>query len=127
MMTEKAFKSNAIQGICISLVFSFLVIYAYTKDFVQSALAIFCVGYIILTLICIMVLKKWEMGISESVAVVLLIGLSVDYVVHLAAHVANSKQPLMIDKLTETYSEIAISITSAAVTTFGCGAFLFGG
>jgi protein dispatched 1 len=80
-----------------------------------------------LSLICIMVLKKWEMGISESVAVVLLIGLSVDYVVHLAAHISHSQEILMLDKLRETYSEIAISITSAAATTFGCGAFLFGG
>jgi len=67
------------------------------------------------------------MGISESIALVLLIGLSVDYVVHLAAHFVNSKQPSVLTKLKESYKEIAISITSAAITTFGCGLFLFGG
>ena len=33
-----------------------------------------------------MVLNGWEMGVSESIGVVLLIGLSVDYVFHLASH-----------------------------------------
>ena len=90
-------------------------------------ITIFCVAYIMTSMICLMVLKNWEMGISESIAVVLLIGLSVDYVVHLAAHFVNSKQPTVILRLSESYREIAISISSAAITTFGCGLFLFGG
>jgi len=32
MMTEKAFKSNALQGIGISLAFSFLVLLIYTRN-----------------------------------------------------------------------------------------------
>ena len=39
-----------------------------------------------LSVLTIIVLKGWEMGISESIAIELIIGLSVDYVVHLAAH-----------------------------------------
>jgi len=74
-----------------------------------------------------MVLKNWEMGISESIAVVLLIGLSVDYVVHLAAHYVNSEKESRYERLKDSYQEIAISITSAAITSFGCGIFLFGG
>jgi predicted RND superfamily exporter protein len=37
-----------------------------------------------------MVLNGWEMGVSESIGVVLLIGLSVDYVVHLASHFSSA-------------------------------------
>lgn len=119
--------TNAIQGMAVALIFSYLILLAYTKNFMQTTIAIFCVAYIMVSLICVMVLKNWEMGISESIAVVLLIGLSVDYVVHLAAHIVNSSQETHNGKISEAYREIGVSITSAAITTFGCGIFLFGG
>lgn len=74
-----------------------------------------------------MVLKEWEIGISESISVVLFIGLSVDYVVHLAAHYVNSKCASRVDKMRESYQEMGISITSGAITTIGSGLFLYGG
>jgi predicted RND superfamily exporter protein len=40
----------------------------------------------------VMVLKEWEMGASESIAMVIIIGFSVDYVVHLAAHYVHSNE-----------------------------------
>jgi len=45
-----------------------------------------------ISVICIMVLNGWEMGVSESIGVVLLIGLSVDYVVHLASHFSSGSE-----------------------------------
>lgn len=127
MMTEKAFMGNALQGIGISLSFAFLVMFIYTRSLVQTLIAISCVAFIMVSMICLMVLKDWEMGISESIAIVLLIGLSVDYVIHLAAHYVNSKEKTRLGRMRESYREIAISITSGAITSFGCGLFLFGG
>lgn len=72
-------------------------------------------------------LHGWEMGISESIAIVLLIGLSVDYVVHLSAHIVISNKKSTDEKLIESYRDIAISVTSGAITTFCCGLFLLGG
>ena len=46
--------------------------------------AIFSVGMILVSVISVMVYQGWEMGVSESISVVMLIGLSVDYIVHLA-------------------------------------------
>lgn len=46
--------------------------------------AIFSVGMILVSVIAVMVYQGWEMGVSESISVVMLIGLSVDYIVHLA-------------------------------------------
>ena len=100
---------------------------AYTRNVIISFLSIFCVSFIMICIICLMVLNEWEMGISESISLVLLIGLSVDYLVHLAAHFINSKKQTNLGRLKEAYGEIAIGITSGAITTFGCGLFLFGG
>jgi hypothetical protein len=46
--------------------------------------AILSVTIIIVSVITIMVINGWQLGVSETTAIVLLIGLSVDYVVHLA-------------------------------------------
>lgn len=59
--------------------------------------------------------------------VVVLIGLSVDYVVHLATSYQSSPLKTQKDKIQQAYGEMGISIMSGAVTTFGSGVFLFGG
>lgn len=69
----------------IAVGFSFVILLFATKNIVLAILAIFSVAVVIVSTVAIMVLKGWELGVSESVAVVILIGLSVDYVVHLAA------------------------------------------
>jgi predicted RND superfamily exporter protein len=45
---------------------------------------------VILSVVSIIVLKGWDLGVSESVAVVILIGLSVDYVIHLSTDYIHS-------------------------------------
>lgn len=127
MFTEKAFMSNALQGIASALLFSFLVLLLYTRAIIQTMLAIASVSFIMVSVICIMVLNGWEMGISESAGLVLLIGLSVDYVVHLAAHFSQRVDQSIEERIKSAYHEISMSITSAAFTTLGCGIFLLGG
>ena len=47
---------------------------------------------VIISVVAIMAMKGWEFGISESISVVILIGLSVDYVVHLASDYKHSAE-----------------------------------
>jgi len=75
----------------------------------------------------IMVIKGWELGVSESISVVIMIGLSVDYVVHLAADYKHSKLPTRSQKIQQAYREMGVSIMSGTITTLGCGCALFGG
>jgi protein dispatched 1 len=69
----------------------------------------------------------WEIGVSESLAMVILIGFSVDYVVHLSSDYVHSAHQSRHDKMQQSYREMGISILSGCVTTFGSGVFLFGG
>ena len=66
-----------------------------------------------------MTLKEWELGVMESIACTCLIGLSVDYVVHLAAEYSHSPHPLRKDKMASAYQYIGISILFGFLTTFG--------
>lgn len=68
-----------------------------------------------------------ELGVSESIAIVILIGFSVDYIIHLSHSYIHSKFPSRNDKMRQSYREMGISIFSGCITTFGCGACLFGG
>jgi predicted RND superfamily exporter protein len=74
-----------------------------------------------------MVLKGWNLGVSESIAVVMLIGLSVDYVIHLSSDYMHSSYQSRNDKIKQAFGDMGVSILSGTITTFGSGAMLFGG
>jgi predicted RND superfamily exporter protein len=74
-----------------------------------------------------MVLKGWELGVAESISVVVVIGLSVDYVVHLASDYHHSAHPSKNLKMKQAYTEMGVSILAGTITTFGSAVFLFGG
>jgi len=65
------------------------------------------------------------MGVSESISVVMLIGFSVDYIIHLSADYVHSPYKSRHDKMKQAYGEMGISILSGAITTFGAGCFCF--
>ena len=73
-----------------------------------------------------MVLKGWALGTAESISVIILIGFSVDYVIHLSADYMHSPQQSRHEKMKQSYTEMGASITSGAITTFGSGVFLYG-
>lgn len=67
----------------------------------------------------------WELGVAESIAIVILIGMSVDYVVHLANHYVESVYPDRYRRMKMALKDLGISIISGASTTIGSGIFLF--
>jgi predicted RND superfamily exporter protein len=80
-----------------SLGFAFVVLFAYTRNLLLTLIAIFSISFVMVSIICVMVLRGWEMGISESIALSLLLGLSVDYMVHLASHISKSKEEKVLN------------------------------
>jgi predicted RND superfamily exporter protein len=70
MMQERAFVTSALQGIGISISFAFVVLIIATRNIIQSILSIFCVSVVIVSTVAIMNIKGWELGVAESVAVV---------------------------------------------------------
>ena len=127
MPSEKAFLSSAFQGMGIATVFAFFILILATGNIIQAIISLFCVASIIISVLAIMQFKGWEIGISESIAMVILIGFSVDYCVHLSSDYMHSAHSKRHDKMKQAYSEMGVSILSGAITTFGSGIFLFGG
>ena len=74
----------------ISVSLAFLIMLVATRNILVSFYAIISVIFIVANITAVMFMAGWELGVSESVATVISIGFSVDYVVHLAAHYVHS-------------------------------------
>lgn len=127
MQTEQAFYDGVILGMSISGGLAFLILLFATRNVLISLYAIKSVFFIVMCVVAVMVLKDWQLGVSESIAMVIIIGFSVDYVVHLAAHYINCAEENRYSRATDSISAMGVSIFSGAMTTLGSGVFLFGG
>ena len=93
MVSERAMLRGAVQGILISITFAFIVLLISTMNILIALYSIFSITAIVVSVVCMMELAGWQLGVAESIAVVILIGFSVDYVVHLANHYVESVFP----------------------------------
>lgn len=72
-----------------------------------------------------MVLQGCELGVTESVAVVIIIGFSVDFVVHLAnAYVECKFSNKRLQRIKFALFTMGISVIYGAITTFSSGFWL---
>ena len=127
MESEYAFYRGAIQGIGVSITLAFIIMLFATQNLIVTVYAIISVIFIVANTTAVMVIAGWELGVPESIAIVITIGFSVDYVVHLAAHYVHSPFYSKDQKATEAVSAMGVSIFSGAITTMGSSVFLFGG
>ena len=127
MQTEQAFFEGVRQGVSTSGILAFALLLLATRNILISFYSMMGVVMIVCCVVAVMVLREWQLGVSESIAMVIIIGFSVDYVVHLAAHYVHCAVPDRQSRATESVSAMGVSIFSGAVTTLGSGVFLFGG
>lgn len=90
MKSEKEFVRNAVQGMVIALAFALVVLVLSTHNIIISFYSVLSITGIVVSVVSVMYLSGWQMGVAESITVVILIGFSVDYVVHLANHYVES-------------------------------------
>lgn len=125
MPTEVMFVKSVIQGILIAIAFSFIIMMITTWNVLQSLIAILCVAMVISSITAIMTLNGQELGVSESISVVTLIGFSIDYILHYSADYIHSKEATRDLKMRQAYRHMGVSILSGFFTTFGSGSALF--
>ena len=96
-----------------------------TMNIITSSISIFCILGIVANVISVMYLKGWSLGVGESIACIMIIGFSVDYVIHLCNHYTESLHDTRYKKMRESLTYVGISIIGGAVTTMGASFFLF--
>ena len=124
MPSEQMLVINAIQGIVIAVSFAFLILLVATGNLIQSIASILCVTMVIVSITASFQLNGQQLGIVESIAVVVLIGFSVDYIVHFSAEYMHSREKTRSLKMRQSYRQMGISIFSGYMTTVGSGIWL---
>ena len=72
--------SNALTGMGISIAVAFAVLVLSTMNILVGSYATITIAGIVASVLATMQLLEWELGVTESVSSVILIGFSVDYV-----------------------------------------------
>ena len=83
---------------------------------------------IVAIVICVLgftVAAGWKLGITETINLVMVPGLSVDYVAHLAEAYTESHAARRLPRVRSMIMEVGVSVISGAISTLGASAFLW--
>ncbi|KAJ3439580.1 sterol-sensing domain [Anaeramoeba flamelloides] len=125
MLTEEIMITVALTTIFVSLGIAFLIILISTKNYITSTLAILSIGGVVVTIIGMMISLGWSLGAVESISLTIIVGISVDYIVHFCHAYNVSNEETAFEKLREAMYSLGISVTSAAITTLMSSFVLF--
>lgn len=126
IMTEQALVANVLQGFAICFPVCFVVLIIATGSVRLSLFAIVSIALIVgLTLGFCQAIMGWGLGIAETVCSTIVIGFSVDYVVHLGHSYRESQHHSREGKVSDALTRMGITVIAGAVTTFGSGLFMF--
>jgi predicted RND superfamily exporter protein len=108
---------------------AFVVLLFATRNVLIAFYAVFCVGAVVM---CVLGFCKsamdYSLGIGESIAGVIVIGLSVDYCVHLAHMYVESSQygkTTREERATFAVKNMGVTVFAGAVTTAGAALIMF--
>jgi hypothetical protein len=80
---EDSMFTNAMSGMICSIIFSFLVLLITTHNYIISFYSIIAILMVISTIFSTIYFQGLGIGIAESIALIVFIGFSVDYIVHM--------------------------------------------
>ena len=90
----------------------------------MSIIAIFSISSIIFTLMSTIYLFGWEFGLIESACVIVFIGISFDYVIHICHDYIHCIHEVRKERMDSSYKNMGETIFSGALTTSFSGIFL---
>lgn len=124
MHTQMTYVKSALQGGGVSLALAFVVLLISTGNILISIYATLSLCGVVCTLLGFMVVLGWELGTIESLCATILVGLSVDYVVHLANSYIESHSVDRAGRVKDMIVEMGITVVGGAITSVGASAVL---
>ncbi|XP_071080944.1 protein dispatched homolog 1-like [Haliotis cracherodii] len=121
---QKALADNAILGIAIGLSLAFPVLTLATQNIILGFLATVSIGCVTVCVIGVIPLAGWKLGVLVSLNMCLVVGLAVDYIVHLAEGYHLSKSRDRKSRVRDTLEAMGVPIFSGACTTLGAAFFM---
>ena len=125
--TETELVDGAWTALTLSLVFAFVVLLGASRSVRLALLATISVGSSAASLLAAAALLGWTMGVIEAVCTMVLVGLSLDYVLHVAgAYVRTPEADGRRERAKGAVRSVGLSVVSGASTTVGAAVFLLG-
>ena len=124
--TEAGLVDGMFNGLAICFPVAFVVLLFATSNVVVAVFAITSIVGIVGTILgfCQSVMG-WYLGIAEAIASVIVIGFSVDYVVHLGHMFQHSTATTRSGKVADAARAMGPTVMGGAGTTLGSGLFMF--
>ena len=125
---QRALVDGLTRGIYIALPVAFLVLTFATQNVVLAGLAIVCIGSIVAGVLGLCYLLGWSLGIKESLAGVIVIGLAVDYTIHLGHMYDHARSHERLhsreDRVAYAMRKMGQTVFAGAVTTSGAASVM---
>lgn len=125
MITQRTLVRSMFVGIGVMLGVAVVVLTFSTLNWVVSILATLSIGGIVATLLGVIYLLGWELGIAETVGVVISVGYSFDGAAHIATAYVESKSLQRFERTRDALTDLGISILFGAISTLAAGLMLF--
>ena len=126
MRTQLSLVTGVYVGFAICFPVAFLVLLLATGSFRISVFAIATIAFVVSSLLgFVAAFLGWELGTGEAIAATIVIGLSVDYTVHLGHMYVEAELPSREDKLTTAATNMGVTVVAGGVTTLGSAVFMY--
>lgn len=128
---EEALAATVVRGLAITFPIVFLVLLFATNNYILAAFACASIAFIVLVVLGIVfTILGWELGIAESIVAIMIVGLSVDYTVHLGHMYTFAGNHEGFETRSERFEYAILTMGTTVIaggsTTLGAGLFLFG-
>ena len=88
-------------------------------------MAVWSIACVVVAVIGFTVAQGWKLGVIEAVIYVMVVGMAVDYVVHLSEAYLESHERSRTGRTVDMLTTMGISVLSGAASTLGATFFLF--
>merc|ERR1711879_539494 len=116
--------TSAWSGMGLAIPLSFVVLLISTRNWIVSIFALLDIIGVIACELTTIQIAGWKLGIIESLSVVMLIGFSIDYVVHVANAYLESKGDSRMERMSFALLTMGVSVLAGAITTALSGIML---
>merc|ERR1719330_13285 len=115
----------SLQGIVTSLLVAFFALCLVTFNWAIALIGLLNITVILIIFLGVMPLVGWQLGVCESIFLIMTVGLSVDYTVHLLHAYNHSAGKDREEKVKEAMGSMGTTVLSGAVTTLSASIPLF--
>jgi len=123
-IVQQKLTSECYSGIVLSLVLAYLVLLFATANVIVATCAILSITSIVASVMAFAVWNNWRLGMLEAIIFVMIIGMSVDYVVHMADAYLEAVHNTRDLRTRFMLGKMGISVVSGAITTLGASTFM---